>query len=336
MYVPSHFAESRVDVLHDLIRTHPFGALVVLASDGLDANHIPFEIDPEPAPFGTLRGHVARANPVWRDFSSQVDALVMFQGAHAYISPAWYATKKEHGKVVPTWNYAVVHAHGPLRVIDDRNWLRRVRREADRSSRSTAQRSVESDRCSGRLHRHDGGRDRRHRDSDCETDRQMEGQSEPAGERSRRCYRSARAPAKRSGNLNGAACARQRKRLIANRLRGPHSALSSVARTPASNACLHRPAPLAHLLLPQRRRKTRGHCPRNFVVRLSLRLSSAHFPANSPSLRRGSICALMIVTGGRFLRSALTMSTRGFFRHPAWRTPCRRTSRSSPCSAAWR
>lgn len=139
MYVPSHFAESRIDVLHDLIRTHPFGALVVLASDGLDANHIPFEIDPEPAPFGTLRGHVARANPVWRDFSSQVDALVMFQGAHSYISPAWYVTKKEHGKVVPTWNYAVVHAHGPLRVIDDRKWLREFvgkltdRHEAPRS-----------------------------------------------------------------------------------------------------------------------------------------------------------------------------------------------------------
>jgi transcriptional regulator len=139
MYVPSHFAESRVDVLHDLIRTHPFGALVVLASGGLDANHIPFEIDPEPAPFGTLRGHVARANPVWRDFSAQVEALVLFQGAHAYISPAWYATKKEHGKVVPTWNYAVVHAHGPLRVIDDRAWLRQFvgkltdRHEATRS-----------------------------------------------------------------------------------------------------------------------------------------------------------------------------------------------------------
>lgn len=123
MYLPSHFAESRVNVLHDLIRTYPFGALVVLASDGINANHIPFEIDPEPAPFGTLRGHVARANPVWRDFSPQVDALVLFQGAQAYISPSWYATKKEHGKVVPTWNYAVVHAHGPLRVIDDRAWL---------------------------------------------------------------------------------------------------------------------------------------------------------------------------------------------------------------------
>lgn len=125
MYLPSHFAEARVDVLHDLIRAHPFGTLVVLASNGLDANHIPFEIDPEPAPFGTLRGHLARANPVWKDFSSQVDALAIFQGPHTYISPSWYPTKKEHGKVVPTWNYAVVHATGPLRVIDEQGWVRR-------------------------------------------------------------------------------------------------------------------------------------------------------------------------------------------------------------------
>ena len=126
MYVPTHFAETRVEVLHELMRAHPFGALIVLASHGLDANHIPFEIDPHPAPFGTLRGHVARANPVWRDFSPQTDALALFEGPHAYISPAWYPTKAEHGKVVPTWNYAVVHARGPLRVIEDRDWLRQL------------------------------------------------------------------------------------------------------------------------------------------------------------------------------------------------------------------
>ena len=139
MYLPTHFAETRVDVMHDLIRAHPFGTLVVLTPDGLDANHIPFEVHQEPAPFGILRGHLARANPVWKNFSAEVDALVIFQGAHAYISPSWYETKKEHGKVVPTWNYAVVHASGPLRVIDDRAWVRQFveqltdRHEAHRS-----------------------------------------------------------------------------------------------------------------------------------------------------------------------------------------------------------
>jgi transcriptional regulator len=124
MYLPGHFEESRVGVLHELIHAHPLGALVTLTPDGLDANHIPFEVDPEPAPFGTLRGHVARANPVWREFPRDVEALVIFQGPGTYVSPAWYPTKQETGRVVPTWNYAVVHAHGPLRVIDDKDWLR--------------------------------------------------------------------------------------------------------------------------------------------------------------------------------------------------------------------
>jgi transcriptional regulator len=112
-----------VPVLHDLIRAHPLATLVMLTPGGLDANHIPFEIDPDPAPFGTLRGHVARANPLWRTVSD-VEALAVFQGPDLYVSPSWYVTKQETGKVVPTWNYAVVHAHGPLRVIDDRAWLR--------------------------------------------------------------------------------------------------------------------------------------------------------------------------------------------------------------------
>jgi transcriptional regulator len=124
MYLPKHFEETRIEVLHELIRAHPLAALVTLAAGALEANHIPFEIDPGPAPFGTLRGHVARANPVWRDFSPGVDALVIFQGPGTYVSPSWYASKQEGGKVVPTWNYAVVHAYGPLRVIDDAGWLR--------------------------------------------------------------------------------------------------------------------------------------------------------------------------------------------------------------------
>jgi transcriptional regulator len=133
MYLPKHFEETRVDVMHELIRTYPFGTLVTLGTDGLDANHIPFEIDPDPAPFGTLRAHVARANPVWRGFSRDTQGLAIFQGADSYISPSWYPTKQETGKVVPTWNYAVVHAHGPLRAIEDREWLRAfVRKLTDR------------------------------------------------------------------------------------------------------------------------------------------------------------------------------------------------------------
>src|SRR3989441_4643551 len=124
MYLPKHFEETRVPVLHELIRAHPLGALVVLTSRGLPANPIPFEVEPDPAPFGTLRGHIARANPLWGDFSRDVEALAIFQGPGTYISPSWYPTKREHGKVVPTWNYAVVHAYGALRVIDDPVWLR--------------------------------------------------------------------------------------------------------------------------------------------------------------------------------------------------------------------
>ena len=124
MYLPKSFEETRVDVLHDLVRNHPLGTLVTLTNEGLDANHIPFEIDGALPPFGTLRGHVARANPVWNSFSRDTEALVIFQGPQTYISPSWYVTKQETGMVVPTWNYAVVHAHGPLRAIDDREWLR--------------------------------------------------------------------------------------------------------------------------------------------------------------------------------------------------------------------
>jgi transcriptional regulator len=125
MYLPSHFEETRVEVLHQLIRSHPLGALVTVDAGGLNANHIPFEIDPDPAPFGTLRAHVARANPVWREFSKDVAPLVIFQGPQTYITPSWYETKKETGKVVPTFNYVVVHAYGSMRVFEDPAWLRK-------------------------------------------------------------------------------------------------------------------------------------------------------------------------------------------------------------------
>ena len=139
MYLPRHFEETRVEVLHALIREHPLGTLVTLGADGLSANHIPIEVDPEPAPFGTLRGHVARANPVWRDSVADVAALVVFQGPSTYVSPSWYPSKRETGKVVPTYNYVVVHAYGHLRSIEDPVWLRHLverltaRFEADRA-----------------------------------------------------------------------------------------------------------------------------------------------------------------------------------------------------------
>ena len=124
MYIPRHFEEKRLDVLQALIREYPLATLVTLTPDGLSANHIPLHFDDAPLPYGCLRGHVARANPVWQDVSPNVEVLTIFHGPQAYISPSWYPTKQETGKVVPTWNYVVVHAHGLLQVRDDPTWLR--------------------------------------------------------------------------------------------------------------------------------------------------------------------------------------------------------------------
>jgi transcriptional regulator len=126
VYLPQAFEEKRVDVIHACIRAHPLGALVTVGAQGLNANHVPFLVDPEPAPFGTLRAHVARGNSAWRDLASAPDALVIFQGPQGYVSPSWYPGKAEHGKVVPTWNYVVVHAYGAARVVHDAAWLRNL------------------------------------------------------------------------------------------------------------------------------------------------------------------------------------------------------------------
>jgi transcriptional regulator len=127
MYQTTQFEETRIEVMHELMRAFPLATLVTLSPGaGLNANHIPMLVDPAPradAPFGTLRGHVARANPLWLDFSAEHDALAVFQGPQAYVTPSWYASKQASGKVVPTWNYAVVHAGGPLLVRDDPGWL---------------------------------------------------------------------------------------------------------------------------------------------------------------------------------------------------------------------
>ncbi len=124
MYSPQHFEELRLDVLHGLVQNNTLATLVTLTPQGLVANHIPLHLRVDGSPFGVLVGHVARSNPLWQDFDAATPVLAIFQGPASYISPSWYATKQEHGKVVPTWNYAVVHATGPLRVMDDPKWVR--------------------------------------------------------------------------------------------------------------------------------------------------------------------------------------------------------------------
>ncbi len=123
MYVPKHHEESNLATLHALIKAHPLGAWVQQNDGELTANHIPFLIDPTRGEYGTLVGHVARANPAWKSSASNQPSLVIFQGAETYITPSWYPSKHEHGKAVPTWNYAVVHAYGSPIAIEDRNWL---------------------------------------------------------------------------------------------------------------------------------------------------------------------------------------------------------------------
>ena len=119
MYVPRLFSEDRVPVLHETIRQIGLGTLVTMGPGGLVASHVPMLVEAEPEPYGTLIGHLARANPHWQDFAAGTEALAMFLGPEAYISPAWYPTKAETGKVVPTWNYASVHATGPIELVED-------------------------------------------------------------------------------------------------------------------------------------------------------------------------------------------------------------------------
>lgn len=149
MYEVEAFREARVEVMHALIKAHPLATLVTqmtTGAQGLEANHIPLLIDPEPAPFGTLRGHVARANPLWRTFNAAMETLAVFQGPQGYITPSWYPSKSQHGKVVPTWNYAVVHAHGPLKIIDDAQWLRKLVTRLTASQESPRRKASPGDR----------------------------------------------------------------------------------------------------------------------------------------------------------------------------------------------
>lgn len=126
MYLPEHFAERDVEELQRIMRDFPLGTIVTNTSRGLDANHIPFELDAGRGACGTLQGHIARANPLWTEVPNASEVLVIFRGHDGYISPNWYPSKHETHRQVPTWNYEVVHAHGNLRIIDDERFVRGV------------------------------------------------------------------------------------------------------------------------------------------------------------------------------------------------------------------
>ncbi|HMV53163.1 MAG TPA: FMN-binding negative transcriptional regulator [Rhodocyclaceae bacterium] len=126
MYLPRHFEETRTGVLHELIVARPLATLVTLSPRGLEANSVPLRLRHDGSAFGALVGHVAHSNPFWRDFDASVHALAVFHGPQAYVTPSWYATKRETGKVVPTWNYVEVQARGPMRAVDDPVWLREM------------------------------------------------------------------------------------------------------------------------------------------------------------------------------------------------------------------
>ena len=141
MYNPNQFRETRAEVLQVFIAQHPLGALVAMSSEGLIANHIPMLWKPVADTPGLLQGHLARANPLWRSIAPAAPVLVIFGGANHYITPSWYPAKQEHGKVVPTWNYSVVHVHGTIqfRAGDVTEGLRQVselttRQEAARAA----------------------------------------------------------------------------------------------------------------------------------------------------------------------------------------------------------
>jgi transcriptional regulator len=123
MYIPEHFLIKDLEVIHQIIQTNPLGVLVSMTPDGLDANHIPFELD---AGRGVLTAHVARANPVWQECKDGAEVLVIFRGDESYISPNWYPSKHETHRLVPTWNYEVVHVHGRLTVQDQEKFVRGV------------------------------------------------------------------------------------------------------------------------------------------------------------------------------------------------------------------
>ncbi len=123
MYIPPLHKEDRIDILHEAIRAAGLATLVTLTPDGLIASHVPMLLEPEPAPYGTLLGHVARPNAQAKGAVAGTEALAIFLGPDAYITPSWYETKRQTAKVVPTWNYVAIHAYGTVEFFNDRDRL---------------------------------------------------------------------------------------------------------------------------------------------------------------------------------------------------------------------
>ena len=126
MYVPAEFEETNIEIMHELIKKYPLGILLTHGQRGLDANHLPFELDTEVTELGVLHAHVARKNSVWQDVQDGDEVLVVFRAGDAYISPQWYPSKQEHHQQVPTWNYQVIHAYGKVKIRDDERYVRGV------------------------------------------------------------------------------------------------------------------------------------------------------------------------------------------------------------------
>ena len=129
MYIPDQFLEEQPEMLQAFVAQHPLGALVAMTTEGITANHIPMLWMARGSTPGVLQGHVARANSIWQAVAADAGALVIFSGGNHYITPTWYPARLEHGKVVPTWNYSVVHAHGTIRFFPDDPKIARQRVE---------------------------------------------------------------------------------------------------------------------------------------------------------------------------------------------------------------
>ncbi|HUF73218.1 MAG TPA: FMN-binding negative transcriptional regulator [Gammaproteobacteria bacterium] len=124
MYLKPLFEETEIERLHELAKAHPLATFVTLMESEIVVNHMPVLISADGGKYGTLRGHIPRENPLWRALDGTGEAVTVFQGPEAYISPSWYPSKRVHGKVVPTWNYVVVHARGMPTAVDDADWIR--------------------------------------------------------------------------------------------------------------------------------------------------------------------------------------------------------------------